>query len=44
MDSNIQSPIHNKHMDHKNLQNEIQPQVPKIKPQQEKNKTTQKNK
>jgi hypothetical protein len=32
MDSDIQIPIHNKHMDHKNLQKEIQPQVPKIKP------------
>ncbi len=31
-DSNIQLPIHNKHIHHKNLQNMIQPQVPKIKP------------
>jgi hypothetical protein len=32
MDSDIQIPIHNKHMDHKNLQKEIKPQVPTIKP------------
>jgi hypothetical protein len=33
MDSDIQIPIHNKHMDHKkNLQKEIQPQVPQTKP------------
>ena len=32
IDSNIQISIHNKHMNHKNLQKEIQPQVPKIKP------------
>jgi hypothetical protein len=31
IDSNIQIPIHNKHMDHRNLQKEIQPQVPKTK-------------
>ena len=30
MDSNIDSSIHNKHMHHKNLQNQIKPQVPKI--------------
>lgn len=29
MDSNIDSSIHNKHMHHKNLQNQIKPQVPK---------------
>jgi hypothetical protein len=32
MDFDIQLPIHNKHMNHKNLQKEIQPQVPTIKP------------
>jgi hypothetical protein len=32
MDSDIQIPIHNKHMDHKNLQKEIKPQVPQTKP------------
>jgi hypothetical protein len=32
IDSDIQLPIHNKHMHHKNLQNMIQPQVPQIKP------------
>ena len=32
MDFDIQLPIHNKHMNHKNLQKEIQPQLPKIKP------------
>jgi hypothetical protein len=31
-DSDIQLPIHNKHLHHKHLQNIIQPQVPKIKP------------
>jgi hypothetical protein len=32
IDSDIQLPIHNKHIHHKNLQNMIQPQVPQIKP------------
>jgi hypothetical protein len=32
IDSDIQIPIHNKHMEHKNLRNEIQPQAPKTKP------------
>ena len=32
IESNIELPIHNKHIYHKNLQKEIQPQVPKIKP------------
>jgi len=32
IDSDFQLPIHNKHMDHKNLQKIVQPQVPKIKP------------
>jgi hypothetical protein len=36
MDSDIQIPIHNKHMDHKNLQKEIKPQVPKTKPPKKK--------
>jgi hypothetical protein len=34
IDSDFQSPIHNKHMDHKNLQKIVQPQVPTIKPPQ----------
>ena len=32
IDSNFQIPMHNKHMHHKNLQNQLQPQTPIIKP------------
>ena len=32
IDSDFQLPIHNKHMNNKNLQKIVQPQVPKIKP------------
>ncbi len=32
MDSDVQIPIHNKHMNNKNLQKEIKPQMPPTKP------------